>query len=387
MKELYFKLVHRDLYYYKNKEDAKHKGMHNLSGLFLKKESNMTIDGVNYYCFSVVYPTKTRMYYCKDEKEYNEWVDKLKIATGYTNLLDIYEVKNKLGSGKFGLVKLGVDKQTGQKVAIKIMKKSTMDTSDLQLVRTEIEILKICQHPNIIRLYNVFENSEYIYIIMEYCSGGDLFSYLENRNFLLPEKRACTIIHKMATAVYYMHSYGVAHRDLKPENVLMTSCDEDSDIRILDFGLSKILGSNEKCNEPYGTLTYCAPEIIIDEPYNKAVDLWSLGVMTYLMVSGKLPFNHQDENEIARQVVYDEPDYSRNPIWKELSPECKDFIQRLLQKDQNKRMTIKEALEHKWIKKFDNDNYIELRKSVGEDGKHFELYSSIKGQDEKEEEK
>ena len=191
----------------------------------------------------------------------------------------------------------------------------------------------------------------------------------------------------MATAVYYMHSYGVAHRDLKPENVLMTSCDEDSDIRILDFGLSKILGSNEKCNEPYGTLTYCAPEIIIDEPYNKAVDLWSLGVMAYLMVSGKLPFNHQDENEIARQVVYDEPDYSRNPIWKELSPECKDFIQRLLQKDQNKRMTIKEALEHKWIKKFDNDNYIELRKSVGEDGKHFELYSSIKNQDEKEEAK
>ena len=378
MRELYFKLVHKDLYFYKNKDDTKHKGMHNLSGLFLQKEKTVNFEGVNYYSFSVVYPTKTRIYYCKDEKEYNVWFEKLKIATGYTNLLDIYEVKNKLGSGKFGLVKLGIEKKTGQKVAIKIMKKSSMDSSDLELVRTEIEILKICQHPNIIRLYNVFENADYMYIIMEYCSGGDLFSFLENRNFRILEKRASTIIHKMATAVYYMHSFGVAHRDLKPENVLMTSDDDDGDIRILDFGLSKILGPYEKCDEPYGTLTYCAPEIIVDEPYSKAVDLWSLGIMTYLMVSGKLPFNSEDENEIARQVVYDEPDYIRNPVWKSITPECKDFIKRLLEKDQNKRMTIKEALEHKWIKMYDTNKFTERRKSDGNSGKDFELYSSIK---------
>ena len=378
MRELYFKLVHKDLYFFKNKGDKHHKGMHNLSGLFLQKEKTINFDGITYYSFSVVYPTKTRIYYCKNEKEYNEWFEKLKIATGYTNLLDIYEVKNKLGSGKFGLVKLGIDKKTGQKVAIKIMKKSTMDSSDLELVRTEIEILKICQHPNIIRLYNVFENADYLYIIMEYCSGGDLFSYLENRSFRVSEKRASTIIHKMSTAVYYMHSFGVAHRDLKPENVLMTSDDDDSDIRILDFGLSKILGPYEKCDEPYGTLTYCAPEIIVDEPYSKAVDLWSLGIMSYLMVSGKLPFNSEDENEIARQVVYDEPDYIRNPIWKSITPECKDFIKRLLEKDQYKRMTIKQLLEHKWIKMYDTNKYTEKRRSNGGGGKDFELYSSTK---------
>ena len=382
MRELYFKLVHKDLYFFKSKGDNHHKGMHNLNGLFLQKEKTVKYEGTNFYSFSVVYPTKTRIYYCKDEKEYNEWFDKLKVATGYTNLLDIYEVKNKLGKGKFGLVKLGIDKKTGQKVAIKIMKKSNMDSSDLELVRTEIEILKICQHPNIIRLYNVFENADYMYIIMEYCSGGDLFSYLENRNFRVSEKRASTIIHKMSTAVYYMHSFGVAHRDLKPENVLMTSEDEDSDIRILDFGLSKILGPYEKCDEPYGTLTYCAPEIIVDEPYSKAVDLWSLGIMTYLMVSGKLPFNSEDENEIARQVVYDEPDFSRNPVWKNISDECKDFIKRLLNKDQNKRMKIKEALEHKWIKMFDTNKFTESRKTNGDGEKDFEFYSSTKKLDE-----
>ena len=383
MRELYFKLVHKDLYFFKNKGDTIHKGMHNLNGLFLQKEKSVINEGITYYSFSVVYPTKTRVYYCKSEKEFNEWFDKLKIATGYTNLLEIYDVKNKLGSGKFGLVKLGIHKKTGQKVAIKIMKKSSMDSSDLELVRTEIEILKICQHPYIIRLYNVFENPDYLYIIMEYCSGGDLFSYLENRNFRLSEKRASTLIHQMSTAVYYMHSFGVVHRDLKPENVLMTSTDEDSDIRILDFGLSKILGPKEKCDEPYGTLTYCAPEIIVDEPYSKPVDLWSLGVITYLMVSGKLPFNSDDENEIARQVVYDDPNYTRNPIWKSISQECLDFIKRLLEKDQNKRMTIREVLEHKWIKMYDENKLSEKRKSVGGGEKDFELYSSFKDIEEK----
>ena len=378
MRELYFKLVHKDLYFYKNKGDVQHKGMHNLNGLFLQKEQPVVYENTTYYSFSVVYPTKTRVYYCKSEKEFNEWFEKLKIATGYTNLLEIYDVKNKLGSGKFGLVKLGINKKTGQKVAIKIMKKSNMDSSDLELVRTEIEILKICQHPNIVRLYNVFENPDYLYIIMEYCYGGDLFGYLENRNFRLSEKRASTIIHQMATAVYYMHSFGVVHRDLKPENVLMTSTDEDSDIRILDFGLSKILGPHEKCDEPYGTLTYCAPEIIVDEPYSKPVDLWSLGVITYLMVSGKLPFNSEDENEIARQVVYDEPNYIRNPVWKTLTPECIDFVKRLLIKDQNKRMTIREVLEHKWIKMYDENKLTEKRKSIGGGEKDFELYSSFK---------
>ena len=385
MRDLYFKLIHKDLYFYKNKGDKEHKGMHNLNGLFLQKEKSVEYEGATYYSFSMVYPTKTRIYYCKSEKEYNEWIEKLKIATGYTNLLEIYDVKNKLGSGKFGLVKLGIHKKTGQKVAIKIMKKSTMDSSDLELVRTEIKILKICQHPNIIRLYNVFENADYLYIIMEYCYGGDLFSYLENRHFRLTEKRASTIIHQMATAVYYMHSFGVVHRDLKPENVLMTSTDEDSDIRILDFGLSKILGPYEKCDEPYGTLTYCAPEIIVDEPYSKPVDLWSLGVMTYLMVSGKLPFNSEDENEIARQVVYDEPNYTRNPIWKTISAECLDFIKRLLEKDQNKRMTIKEVLEHKWIKMYDDNKQSEKRKSIGGGEKDFQLYSSYKDSDNKKE--
>ena len=353
MRKLWFKLVHRDLYFYKDKNDQSHRGMHNLSGLFVQVEQGRVHDGKTYYCFSVVYPAKTRIYFCDDEKQYKEWIENLKKATGYTNLLDIYDVKEKLGNGKFGLVKLGINKQTKEKVAIKIMNKKKMDSSDIELMRTEIEILKICQHPNIIRLYDIFENIDYIYIIMEYCPGGDLFSYLEKRKFKIPEDRAVVIMKKMCDAVFYFQSYfGVIHRDLKPENVLMTSDGEDGDIRILDFGLSKITTPNEKCTEPYGTLAYCAPEIILDEPYNKEVDMWSLGVMTYLMVSGRLPFNHEDENKIARQIAFDQPDFIKNSAWKTISYECIDFIKKLLEKDAKKRMPIEDALKHPWFKKF-----------------------------------
>ena len=357
MRKLWFKLVHRDLYFFKDKKEDSHRGMHNLSGLFIQVEEAKVFEGKKYYCFSVVYPAKTRIYYCTDEKEYKGWIENLKKATGFTNLLDIYDVKQKLGNGKFGLVKLGVNKQTKEKVAIKIMNKNKMDSSDVELMRTEIEILKICQHPNIIRLYDIFENIDYIYIIMEYCPGGDLFSYLENRNFKVSEERAAILMKKMCDAVFYFQSFfGVIHRDLKPENVLMTSDKDDGDLRILDFGLSKISIPNEKCTEPYGTLTYCAPEIILDEPYNKEVDMWSLGIMTYLMVSGRLPFNSEDENKIARKIAFDEPDYEKNSCWKTLSCECIDFIKKLLNKDPKKRMIIEDAIKHPWFKKFVKEN-------------------------------
>ena len=111
----------------------------------------------------------------------------------------------------------------------------------------------MCQHPNIIRLLDLFENEDFIYIIMENLSGGDLFTYLEQRNFEIPEKRAKELSHQIATALYYLHSFGVAHRDLKPENILMENDTDEADLRIVDFGLSKIIGPNESSIDPFGT--------------------------------------------------------------------------------------------------------------------------------------
>jgi serine/threonine protein kinase len=228
--------------------------MHHLSGVYLKEENPITFEDKKLYVFTVIYPKRERIYYVDNEGDYHEWLSYIRTVTGHSNLTDIYEVKQRLGNGKFGLVRLGIHKESQRKVAIKIMNKKEMKTQDLELVRTEIEILKICQHPNIIRLYDVFENYDHIYIIMEYCGGGDLFAYVEQRSFKLEEKRAAEIIHKLSTSIYYLHSYGIAHRDLKPENILMTDTSEIADIRLVDFGLSKIIGPNDTCTEPFGTL-------------------------------------------------------------------------------------------------------------------------------------
>lgn len=138
--------------------------MHNLSGVFIKEESETKIDDVKFYCFSVIYPLKTRIYYVENEQDYHGWVKAIRKVTGYSSLTENYEIKEKLGKGKFGLVRLGIHKGTGRKAAVKIMNKKEMNNQDLELVKVEIDILKIGQHPNIIRLYDVFENSDYIYI-------------------------------------------------------------------------------------------------------------------------------------------------------------------------------------------------------------------------------
>ena len=352
MKKTYFKLIGKDLYYYKKKEEKNHRGMHNLSGVFIKKGEDFEYEGKKYLSIVILYKSE-KSYYFDNEEDFNIWFQKLNAAIQNKSLFDKYEVKQKIGKGKFGLVKCGINKETKMPVAIKIMAKKNMDKSDLELAKVEIDILKIGQHPNIIKLYDIYENENYIYIIMEYCSGGDLLSYFEYHDYELPESKVCEIIHKLSMAIYYLHSYGIVHRDLKPENILMTDISDTADIRLLDFGLSKIVGNEEKCTEPYGTLSFVAPEVLQGKPYDKSVDLWSIGIITFLLLCGYLPFDDKhSEREIARQTIQDPVPYEKK-IWDKYSPEAKAFVDGLLQKKPEKRYTIKEVLEHPWIKKMD----------------------------------
>ena len=359
LKRLWFKLLYKDLYFYSDKDEKIHKGMHHLSGVFLKENSPVIYNGIKFYNFSIIYPKKERIYYTSEEDEYKKWIENLKIATDYTNLNDIYEITKTLGKGKYGLIKLGKNKKTNEEVAIKILCKTNMRNDQLTLIKTEIDILKICNHNNIIHLYDIFENENFFYIIMEYCSGGDLFSYLERNKFHIPERQSCKIIYKILNALSYLHSFGIIHRDIKSENILITyNNDEEFDIRINDFNLSKILGPGEYCNETCGTLSYVAPEILLKKKYNKLVDSWSLGVTCYLLISGSLPFDHPlNDKEIIRKTIYEQPNF-RNGIWEKIPNECINFISKLLEKNPKKRMTINEALNHEWIKKFGFDNEI-----------------------------
>lgn len=325
--------------------------MVNLISVFIRVDPEEQLDKKNkIYPFTLIFPNKERTYYLLSKDDREEWVSQIKTAIGYASLTDFYDVKEPIGKGKFGTVKLGLHKKTGKKVAIKVMKKKQMTLQDIELQKREIEILKICQHPSIIRLLDVFENQDYIYIVMEYLKGGDLFNYLEKRDFTISEARARDLSHNIAVGIFYLHSFGIAHRDLKPENILMTDETDEAQPKLVDFGLSKIVGPSEKCHDPFGTLSYVAPEVLLQKPYDKSVDLWSLGVIIYLLLSGTLPFDDDDDREIARQTIHDEVDFSYH-VWKKIGADVKSMIKRLLEKDKDKRMTLEEVLQHPWITK------------------------------------
>jgi len=211
----------------------------------------------------LIFPDKRRIYYLATKEEKELWINAIKKAIGYASLHDYYELGENLGKGKYGLVKKASHKRTKKECAVKIVQKKALSVRDLELLKREIEVLKVCQHPNLIQFFDVFENQDYIYIVMEVLIGGDFFSYLHERNFIISENRARELAHQIANAIYYLHSFGIAHRDLKPENILMVSRDEDSPIKLVDFGLSKTFGPTETCTEPYGTLCYVAPEILM----------------------------------------------------------------------------------------------------------------------------
>ena len=371
MKKIYFRLICKDLYYYKSKEIKKHKGMHNLSGVYIKDEGAVTINNRKLYCFNIIFPTKERKYYLQDESEYIKWVEAIRKVVHYSNISELYEIKGNLGKGKFGQVKLGIHKESGKQVAIKIINKKYVEDMEFEQIKSEIDILKIAKHPNIIKLYDVFENEKYIYIIMEYCQGGDLFSYIEKRDFKIKEERAAEIIHKLCTAVYFLHQYGIVHRDLKPENILMMDQTDNADIRLVDFGLGKMLGPGEKCDEPFGTFSYVAPEVLQEKPYDYKVDLFAIGIITYLLLVGFLPFDDENsEKEIARQTVYDPTPFPKK-YWDNISEEAKMFVDNLLNKDPDKRMNLQEVLQNKWLSKFNkrdehnnDDDVFKKRKSI-----------------------
>lgn len=145
-----------------------------------------------------------------------------------------------LGKGIFAEVRAAIQRFTNKNVAVKILKKSSMTEKQVDRARYEIETLKLCQHPNIMKLYDVFENADYIYLVLESLSGGNLYEFLKEKNFSLSEHAACKIVYSVAHALNYLHAFGIIHRDIKPDNIVLVTPDENSDVKLVDFGLAKI---------------------------------------------------------------------------------------------------------------------------------------------------
>ena len=356
LKKFYLVLINKDIYYYKDEEKKNFLGMHNLSGCFIQeggKNEQIEIEGKKFYIFEIFFnnKSKTRKYYTPDLEISNNFTKKIKEAIGYMKFADYYEWKEVIGKGKFGVVNLGIHRKTQQQVAVKIINKDSIKTlEDKELVRIEIGILKLCHHPNVIRLLDHLENEDYIFIVMEYIEGGTLGQYFKKKNFNFSERQASSIMSQIASGVKYLHRYGIVHRDLKPDNIMITQQNDFGVIKIMDFGLSKIISTQEKMVDGYGTLSYVAPEVLLRTPYNKEVDIWSMGVILYYMLCGHLPFKGNKEVIIAEKIVNDDLEFDDDE-WEIRSKKVRELISSCLKKEPEERITIDEFINHPWFKK------------------------------------
>ncbi|CAA3011341.1 CDPK-related kinase 5 [Olea europaea subsp. europaea] len=269
------------------------------------------------------------------------------------NFYNKYEVGEEVGRGHFGYTcraKFKKGELTGQEVAVKVIPKAKMTTAiAIEDVRKEVKILRaLTGHDNLIKFYDAYEDHDNVYIVMELCEGGELLDRILSRGGKYTEDDAKTVIIQILNAVAFCHLQGVVHRDLKPENFLFTSKDENSQLKAIDFGLSDFVKPDERLNDIVGSAYYVAPEVL-HRAYSTEADVWSIGVIAYILLCGSRPFWARTESGIFRAVVKAEPSYEEQP-WPTLSPEAKDFVKRLLNKDPRKRMTAAQAMCHPWIK-------------------------------------
>jgi calcium/calmodulin-dependent protein kinase I len=259
---------------------------------------------------------------------------------------DKYIMKDVLGTGAFSQVKLAESKdRPGSLYAIKVIDKKALKGKEDSL-ENEIKVLRRLDHPNVVKLLEAYESKLSVYLVMELVTGGELFDRIVEKGSYT-EKDAAGLIRQVLDAVAYMHREGVVHRDLKPENLLYDSADEDSKIMISDFGLSKMEDSGIMATA-CGTPGYVAPEVLAQKPYGKSVDVWSIGVISYILLCGYPPFYDENDANLFAQILKGEFEFDP-PYWDDISVEAKEFIRQLMCVDVEKRLTCDEALNHAWI--------------------------------------
>jgi calcium/calmodulin-dependent protein kinase I len=283
----------------------------------------------------------------KKEKEESSFLftDPKSVSRGKVE--EHYEVCKELGRGTFSIVKEGVNRKTGEKVALKFIDKKYVDKEDLLLLTREIDIMKKVNHENVLSLKEIYETENQLSLVMELVTGGELFFKIVERGSY-SEKDAASIVRQIVQGVKYLHSLGIAHRDLKPEN-LLCSGEDNMVIKIADFGLSKIFAGGQQLVTSCGTPDYAAPEVLTGESsYEKSVDLWSVGVITYVLLCGFPPFFAKTQPALFEKIIKAEYSFP-DPEWTYVSETAKDFIRKLLVLDPKKRLTAEEALEHPFL--------------------------------------
>ncbi|KAE9590124.1 putative protein kinase CAMK-CDPK family [Lupinus albus] len=264
------------------------------------------------------------------------------------NLKDVYSLGKKLGQGQFGTTYLCVEKGTNKEFACKSIPKRKLTTQeDVEDVRREIQIMHhMAGHPNVIQIIDAYEDVVAIHVVMELCAGGELFDRIIQRGHYT-EKKAAELARLIVSVVEACHSLGVMHRDLKPENFLFINHEEESPLKTIDFGLSVFFRPGETFTDVVGSPYYVAPEVLRKQ-YGPECDVWSAGVIIYILLSGVPPFWDETEQGIFEQVLKGDLDFVSEP-WPNISESGKDLVRRMLIRDPKKRMTAHEVLCHPWV--------------------------------------
>ena len=263
-----------------------------------------------------------------------------------SNISKDYTLGKVVGSGAFASVRLGVHKTTKQVRAIKVLKKEKINMDDLT---KEVGILSKLTHPSIMQIYEIYEDKANLYIVSEYCKGGELFDVISEKG-TFSENEACIIMKQILSGICYAHQNGIVHRDIKPENILMDGKSEDLIIKIIDWGCATTIdkSKNERLTSIEGTSYYIAPEVLKGN-YDEKCDIWSCGVILYILLCGYAPFFGESDEEIFKAVekgVYDFP----NAEWDSVSEEAKELVKKMLEIDPEKRISALDAMQDVWIK-------------------------------------
>lgn len=282
----------------------------------------------------------------KDERD--DWVRRLCLLAKTSKVEDFFDFKERLGSGRFSDVFKAVELRTGLEWAIKVVEKTRLNELEREMLRSEVAIMRLLNHHNVVEMKEVYEDRTKLYLVMELVEGGELFDRIRQSR-VFTEYTAFHCCRQLLQIVQYLHEVGIIHRDIKPENILLSDDSEVPILKLADFGLSKLVGPDETLQVPCGTLGYVAPEVLMQRPYGKAIDLWSVGIVTYLMLRGRLPFDSKDKQAIVEKTIEARLDLE-GPYWAKMTKYGLDFLRQILAKDPAHRLTVEQALAHPWIR-------------------------------------
>lgn len=275
---------------------------------------------------------------------------------------EIYEFRRELGRGSFGRVYEALCQKTGIKWAIKAVNKEKAGSSAVKLLEREVNIMKMIDHEHVICLKEVYETPTKMFLVMELCDEGELCDLLKKRK-TLKENEALTVIRQLADALAYLHDLDIVHRDLKLENILLCQpvADEPLNTKISDFGLSYVKGSGEAMMQSVcGTPMYMAPEVIDEHEYSRQCDIWSIGVILYILLTGSPPFQAPTEEKLYQLIKQGVLDFT-HPCWQTINESAKNLLEGMLEVDPAHRSTAKEIQDHPWV---NGDNESSARRNV-----------------------